>query len=186
MTIKLSSQLWRLRRWHCSRWLRPFAGFAPNILGTSTLGLQSSAWWPASLLWFLNEHELFLFLIHLTVLVWILHQPLLSRVLDSARPLSLLLVEFRSQVQIRRSTARCRSLSPLEHMPALDRGIRYVIRHIVVWNTSWARLVLLSFLHSFLFLLSYLLLSCQLFEVLLEPLVICRMHRFSLWYKWLL
>ena len=41
-------------------------------------------------------------------------------------------------------------------------------------------------MHSFLFLLSYLLLSCQLFEVLLEPLVICRMHRFSLWYKLLL
>lgn len=71
-------------------------------------------------------------------------------------------------------------------MPALHRGIPRVIGPKVVENTSRARLVLLSFLHPILFLFSYLLLSCQLLEVLLESLVIRRMHRFSLRYELIL
>lgn len=148
------------------------------------MGLQHSVWRPAFLLCYLNKHELFLFLIHLPVWVWILHQSLLSCVLDSARPL--LLVQFRSQVEIRRPTARRRPLSPIEHLPTLHCGIAYIIDPKVVQNTAGAYLILLSFTHSFLFLLCYLLLPCQLLEVLLEPLVICRMHRFSLWYELLL
>lgn len=71
-------------------------------------------------------------------------------------------------------------------MPALHCGIPGVVGPKVVENTFRARLVLLSFLHPFLFLFSYLLLPCQLLKVLLESLVIRRMHRFSLWYELLL